>query len=258
MKDLLKYGSLLILLIFSFYYTDRVSNFIIYKSDLMKQIQRNKNKYEKESISAEVFEDYIIPGLNGLKINELDSYYKMKYDYVFSSSKYVYDEVSPNISLEQNKHLIINRGNKLKKGVSIIIQNNKNVKEYIESKNVVANIAINYESFDKNSELEQINIDKDFKKLDILLDKYKINTNICLVNDDNKDKCIKQGKYLVKPTYIIDNTSIIGLEITSGDILYIEDDLNLANFKLVLKTISYRNLEIMKLSKLISEKKNII
>lgn len=257
MKDIIKYIGILILIVFSFYYTDKISMMIIYESDLMKQIVKSKGIEEKPSQDAIINDDYITPGLNGLSVNEIDSYYQMKKDYLFSSSKLVFDEVEPNTSLEKNKDLIINKANPSKKAVAIIIKNNKDVESYVTSEKMKINKLISYDDFNKDSDFEQINNDKDRERLDVLLNKYKLNTNICLVNEYNLEMCKKNRKYLIKPTYIIDNSSIVGLEINSGDIIYISDDLSLSNFKVLLKKIYYRNLDIILLSKLISEKRNV-
>ncbi|MBE6148083.1 MAG: hypothetical protein E7167_01025 [Firmicutes bacterium] len=255
MKDILKYISLLILIVFSFYYTDKISTMIIYESDLMQEIIEHKKVENKAFTNAIITGKYITPGLNGLEINELDSYYQMKKDYLYSRNKLVFNEVEPDTSIEKNKRLIINRGNEIKKAVSIIFANNPQVEKYLENILLKVNKLINYSEFNNDSRFEQINNENDLKKLDILLDKYKINTNICIVNKNNEDKCRQAKKYLVEPTYYVDNVSIIGGEITSGDIIFISDELTLSNFKLLLKKVSYRDLDIIYLSELISEKR---
>lgn len=256
MKDIIKYTSLLILIVFSFYYTDKISTMIIYESDLMQEIISNKEKEKLPSYNAVISGKYIIPGVNGLEINELDSYYQMKKDYIYSRSKLVFNEVEPTTSLEQNKHLIINKGNKIKKAVAIIINNNNKIEEYCQRNNILVSKLIKYNDFNKDSLLEQINDEKDYSKLDTLLYKYKLNTNICWVKDENKEDCIRDKKYLVTASYEIDNIAIIGSEIEAGDIIYLSDDLSLTNFKVLLKRITYRDLDVIFLSDLISEKRS--
>jgi len=257
MKDILKYVGLLVLIVFSFYYTDKISMMIIYESDLMQEIISKKDEKETAFVNAIITGNYITPGLNGLKINELDSYYQMKKDYKYISSKLVYDEVEPETTIEKNKNFVINQANKSKKAVSIIVDNNREILKYAKENPLKINCLITYDEFDKNSSLEQINIDKDIEKLDILLNKYKLNTNICIINKQNKDDCLEKQKYLVEETYYIDNISIASYQVNSGDILLISNDLSLANFKILLKKISYRDLDIVYLSKLISEKRNV-
>ena len=63
MKKYVSFILILILLIGSFYYADKVSNFIINKSPLMKTLKSNKDKYEIKSVDAIVSDEYIIPGI---------------------------------------------------------------------------------------------------------------------------------------------------------------------------------------------------
>ena len=256
MKDIIKYISILILIAFSFYYTDKISTLIIYNSELMKEIVNHKSHEEVKAISALINGQYIIPGINGLKVNELDSYYQMKAEYEYNKGKLVFDDVEPETSIEKNKHLIINKGNRNKKAVSIILHNNDEILNYIKKENIKVSTLIKYDEFNKDSFAEQINYDNDMKKLDILLDKYKVNTNICYVTSDNKEECIKRKKYLVEPTYYMNNLLVISIDITSGDIYFIDDNMSLSSFKQLIKKINYRNLDIVYLSELISEKRS--
>ncbi|MBE6155480.1 MAG: hypothetical protein E7164_01840 [Firmicutes bacterium] len=258
MKDIIKYIGLLFLIVFSFYYTDKISTMIIYNSNLMKEIVNNKEKEGIPSENAVISGSFIVPGINGKIVNELDSYYQMKGDYLYQSSKLIFNEVFPEISLEQNKHLVINRANQSKKAVSIVVKDNSNIINYSEKEKIAINKLIKYEEFSKNSYFEQINNDQDMAKLDVLLHKYNMNTNICFVNDFNRNICKKGSKYLVAATYEVDNVSIIGLEIESGDIILISDNLSLANYKVLLKKIYYRDLDVVFLSRLISEKRNYL
>ena len=77
MKKYVSFILILILLIGSFYYADKVSNFIINKSPLMKTLKSNKDKYEIKSVDAIVSDEYIIPGIEGKKVSEIESYYKI-------------------------------------------------------------------------------------------------------------------------------------------------------------------------------------
>ena len=255
MKDIIKYISLLILIVFSFYYTDKISTMIIYKSDLMQEIISSKENEEKSYTNAIIDGKYIIPGINGLEVNELDSYYQMKKDLKYSRNKLVFNEVEPEMSIEQNKHLVINRGNQAKKAVAIILEDNLTIEKYCEENSVKISKIVTYEEFDKESVFEQLNNDDELDRLDLLLDKYKMNTNICLVNNQNKEKCEKNKKYLVEATYEVSNLSIAQIVVNAGDIILIDSKLALSNFKVLLKKVHYRDLDIIFLSELISEKR---
>ena len=139
MKKYVSFILILILLIGSFYYADKVSNFIINKSPLMKTLKSNKDKYEIKSVDAIVSDEYIIPGIEGKKVSEIESYYNMKKYNTFVSNKLIYKSIIPSISLEKNKDLIINKANPFKKGVSLLVSNNKGVITY--SKNLDISLA---------------------------------------------------------------------------------------------------------------------
>lgn len=236
-----------------FYITDKISILNINKSLLMKEIKQDKINYEVKNIDAVINNNYIIPGLNGLKVSEVESYYNMHN--IYNKDKLIFIETKPKISIENNKNLIINKGNYIKKGVSILVKNNKDIINY--SKNINITLLVNYNNFDKNSSFEQINIDyENYDKLNKLLNKNSLNKNICIVFENIESKCLNKAVYLVKPTYEINNINIVKKDkIISGDIIMISDDLSLTNFKLLLNSIKYYDLKIYSLSKLISEKR---
>lgn len=217
MKSILKPCSIFLLLCFSFYYANQISDTIIYHSNLMQDIISNKENYEQISVDAQIQGDYIIPGVNGLIVSELESYYKMKANKVFETNDLVFKQTSPNISLEDNRNLIIKQGNYYKKAVSIIVDKNKEIIDYSNQNNIVIN-----------------NIDdlKDF---------------VCIFEHG----CL--GKYNVEPTYNLNNNTIYN--VSSGDIIFIEDNMSLKNYLVLLKNIKYQDLRIISLKALISEQR---
>lgn len=255
MKNFVKYIGIFILMAFSFYYTEVIGKMIIYKSNLMNDILKNKDDYKIKEENAYINGDYIIPGLNGKEVAELESYYQMRSVGVFAEDKLAFSEIVPSISLNDNKDLIINKANSHKRKVSIIINNNLDVKKYLETKKIKGNILITMESFNNNSFLEQINIDKDYGTLDKIMSKLNMNTDLCYADSYNHDECLARGKYLIQPSYTISNSSLIKQSISSGDIILIADDLSLESFKILLQKIAYQNLQITYLSELISEKR---
>ena len=254
MKNFVSYIFVLFLIISSFYYADKISSFIINKSDLMTQINKKKSLYEKSYIDAIKYDEYIIPGLNGQVVNTLESFYNMKKYHTFLKDKLVYNEVSPSISIEQNKNLIINKANPLKNSISILVENNNEVLEY--SKNLDITKLINLSTFSSKTKHDQINIDiENYEKVNDLLDKNNMNKKICLIFKNSDNYCKNKDYYIVKPTYTISNSNIyIKDKVQSGDIIYISDELSLDNYKILLISLNYHDLKVISLSKLISEK----
>ena len=65
MKNLFKYMGIALVLLVSFYYTEKMSKIVVNNSSLVKEINRNSKDYNVASVSAIIEDDYIIPGLNG-------------------------------------------------------------------------------------------------------------------------------------------------------------------------------------------------
>ena len=78
MKKIFNITLTILLIYFSFYYTNKVSNYIKSKDPIMIKILNSKDKYSKEAIDAVISNNTIIPGLSGLEVNIDESYSKMK------------------------------------------------------------------------------------------------------------------------------------------------------------------------------------
>lgn len=243
------------LMLFSFYYVDKVANWGMYNSELYKIIVNNGVNYEVNYVNAEVYDEkYIVPGLYGKKINARKSYENMKSYESFSEYFLDFDLVKPDISLEENKDKIIKMGNESKNAVSFIINNNS-IKKYFESNDLKANILVDYNTFDSKSTFEQINNDlSNFKRLDNLMKKNDQNNSLCFISNENLDICKKYHKYLISYTYLVDqNIILLKKNIKSGNIYYIDEKSSLENLKLLIKEIKYKGLDIVYVSELINE-----
>lgn len=249
---IIKYLGVISLLAFSFFYTDKISKIIISKSPIMKDINNQKEKYESKSVDATINGSYIIPGISGKKVDTLESYYQMKSHKKFDKTLLVFEEITPSISINNHKTYIINKANSYKRAVSIIIHDNKEVLSYCQKNNINANRLSTMKTHE-NTSLELINFDDDYITYEKLLENINKQNSICYINSNNKSWCLEKEKYLVESTYSVNNSSIINLNITSGDIIYIDNTLSLNSFKLLLQKIKYQDLKIIFLSKLISE-----
>lgn len=229
------------------------------KSSLMQEIVENSEDNKTDSVSAIIVDNTIIPGLNGLEVDKNSSFSKMKSLGVFNDYYLVYKEIKPEVSLEDNKDKIIIRGNKAKKSVSFIFKKENELTEYLKHNNIKANILININNYIKSDYFELINNEvENFDALERLLNTNNSNKNICVLNKFNYDICLKNNKYLVKPTNEVNNQSLISYKrnIISGDILLIDSNTSLENLKLLLKEIQYHDLKIVTLSEIISENNN--
>lgn len=259
MKNLFKYIGICSILLFSFFYTEKVSNIAITNSDLVKEINENSSNYNVKAVSAEIDGDYIIPGLNGSNVNVLKSYNNMKMLDIFNSYYLVYDKILPDISLENNKDKIISSGNKNKNAISILIQDNKDILNYSKEKNIKISRLITLDTYNKFSSYEQINNDIDnYENVEKLLNRNNINKNICIINDNIKNICLEKEKYLVTSTKTLNNSNLSNIKsnIESGNIIYITDNVSVTDYKILLRQIYYQDIDIIYLSELITEERD--
>ena len=256
MKQIFKYIGIFSLMIFSFYYTSYVANFLKSKTTLMQLINNNAGSKRVLATNAIINDKYIVPGINGLEVDAKKSYSNMLKVGFFDENYLVFNEIVPSISLKDNLDKIIKKGNNSKKMISIILDDPE-LLNYATKNNFKVNYLIDIDNIINNKQVELINNDvKNFSKIERVLDKNNQNKNICVLSENhNKEVCEAYGKYLVEPTYIINNSNLSSIvnEIDSGDIIKITN-LNETNFIILINKIRYRNLKIGYLSELISEK----
>ena len=220
MNKIIKVCSIFFLMIFSFYYTEKVALYVQNNTPLKKEIISYKESNNILFVNADINGDYIIPGINGLEVNVNKSYNNMKSYNVFNEKYLVYDQVTPEISVSNFKNKIINMGNVKKGCVSIIINGNDYV-NYFKSRN------INYDFLTK--------------------------TNYCIkVNDYD---CKNNSKQIVEPTIILNNLNILRemSSINKGYIIYINNDISFNYLNSMINHIKYNNLNICKVNDHLSE-----
>ena len=257
MNKYYKYIFLSIIILFSFYFTEKTA-IIKRNNDPILQVIRNySNDYNIEPIDAKIEDNYIIPGMYGKRINEVKSLMKMKSDGVFNSLFLSFDDIKPNISIDNNKDKIIKQGNPNKQGISFIIENNNNIINYFTNNKIDASILITKDNINVNTNLELINNDfNNYNEVETMLNKHKKNSDICILNRSNIKLCTNNKKYIIEPTYILKVNNLINIKnkITSGDIILIKDSSSINDINYLINYIKSRGLKIIKLSELIKEK----
>ncbi len=247
---------ILSLLVFSFYLTDYVTNLALESNPLIKSIENESDNYLVSSVNATIDNNTIIPGIKGKKVNVMESFINMKDFKAFNENYLIYDYFSPEISLNDNIDKVIISGNKTIRQISLLIDNNKEIIDYLNKNEIKYSKLLTVdETIDYN---ENINIESDtklFNDLDTLLNKKDLNKKICIIDYSNIDNCIKKKYYLVKPTITIKNNTISNniKEIENGSIILIDDNLTLDNLKIILNRINNMDLKIVYLSEIIKE-----
>ena len=178
------------IVVFSFIYTENIANYALQKNPLYQEILSKEDNYNIKSVNAYIDNEYITPGLNGKKVNVKHSFFNMKSFKVFNDYYLVYNEYQPDISINDNKDKIINKGNFKKNSVSFILEYDPNLIDIFRSKNIEFSILVNKNNYNKLEKNEQINNDyKNYNDLETLLNKSKKNTNICYINPLINDIC---------------------------------------------------------------------
>ncbi len=215
---------IVILLLFSFFYTDKMINLIRYQDPLMKEIEKTKNKYLVEPVNATIKEDTIIPGKTGLEIDLDKTYTKMKQYGTYNESLTTLKEVKPTISIEDNYDKYVISGNKENKYVSLIfkvekntninktlsILNEQNIKGtffidgiYLENNNLENLLSHQIELLSYNNSYDEITFSSSLSYLS-----YITNTSpkYCLEDDNNSiiNLCQKLKLHTIRPTIIIE------------------------------------------------------
>lgn len=202
-------------------------------------------------VDAYVYGEYIVPGKKGKKVNILESYYNLRPYDVFNSNFLIYEDIKPNISIKDNKEYYIEKGIDSNRVISLIIKDNKIIEEYILNKEIVITKLIDITNNITNANIQYIN--NDFNNF-VDLSK-KLDNKICVINAKIEKICRENDYYLVKPNTYINNFNLLEIKqnISSGQIIYIEDDLSIDNFLILYNEILFKGYKLVKLSEMISE-----
>ena len=246
------------LIAFSFYFTDQVSLLVANKSELMGEIKAVSANYKEDAIDAVVDEskNTIVPGKYGREVNDRESYLAMHDFGAFNENYLVYMPIKPNNSLEDNKDKYITRGNEVNREVSLVIDVNSTIENYLEGLGIDYDV-IAYQKDDlKSDKPEYINgasSKDDFKSIN---SKVPANGHICIVGYSEMTSCLKYHYYIIKHEIYLraNNIASVKSDITSGSIILITENARLEHVKILLDEIKYKDLKIVKVSALISEK----
>lgn len=256
MKKYYGYFGLALIMVFSFYYTEQISTLVLNKNPLMMTIKEQADNYNVKSVNAEIIGENIIPGINGLYVNSRESFYAMQSEDIFNEYYLVFEQKKPDVTLEDNKDKLIISGNPNIRQVTLILETENDVSEYLKLNEFKASLLVDMNTYKDKNYFESLNNEiVGFKSLENNLTLNKENKHICVVNTDNKDICQKHKNYLVNPSLRLNNSNLLEIKknLKNGSIIIIGDTATLSDVKLLLKEIKYKDLELVYLSELISE-----
>lgn len=255
--------SLLVLVLFSFFYTDRVMNFINKKDPLMNKIDLLKDKYEVLPVNAVLDSNTIIPGVKGKSVDLDKSYENMKVSGIFREDYLVYNDILPSEMLSNNMDKYIIGGNTSSNRVSLLVItnynnidkiNNNNITIFLNHKDVSIN---NIKKINKNSIYTYGNngiySDEILSNDNTIINRISNNKSIyCLSKDKNSDTltvCNKNNMYVVIPNIIGDYADVKN-NISNGSIILLN---NINNLDIIIKYIKSKGYDIVSLEELLTE-----
>ena len=256
MKKYYGYFGLALIMVFSFYYTEQISTLVLNKNPLMMTIKEQADNYNVKSVNAEIVGENIIPGINGLYVNSRESFYAMQSEDIFNEYYLVFEQKKPDVTLEDNKDKLIISGNPNIRQVTLILETENDVSEYLKLNEFKASLLVDMNTYKDKNYFESLNNEiVGFKSLENNLNLNKENKHICVVSTDNKDICQKYKNYLVSPSLRLSNSNLLDIKknLKNGSIIVIGDTASLSDVKILLKEIKYKDLELVYLSELISE-----
>lgn len=275
---ILKYMVMILFFGFSFFYTDKAVNLIRDLDPLINDIKDNIDAYEKGSIDAVFKGDEMVPGLSGCSVDINKSYINMKKINTYNEKLLVFNEIKPNISINNSYDRYIVSGNKELNNISIIIKiddtsNMQDLISYIEKKGIGVNFFMDGSILEENivyinriknnNEIYNGGYKNKYEKDYIFWTNNLINTltnnksNYCVVTKKDSDVlsiCSSNKMYTILTKVVVKNNYLlIGEIIEKGSILYMDGN----EIDVIKNTINYilrKGYNILLLSEFLSEK----
>lgn len=263
MKKTFEYIGILCLLCFSFFLTNKTVLAAKEVDSIMKDIKKNSNYFKKEPVEASVLGNYIIPGINGYKVNIDKSYNNMKKYGIYHSSLYVYDSIKVKKQLKNNLDKYIISGNKTLKNVSIFIYlDEKNID--ILASNYNLNYIVNYNFYFENKEYIDNHIngniilfaDVDKKNIKKYKNSLKQNNKYCFITkqDDTKEICKLEKFYSIYQDKIIKNNYLYNVKkVLKNGYFIVLKDIKINEIKQIINYIYSKGYDILNIDNLLQE-----
>ena len=284
MKKIMKLIGLLTLIIFSFFYTDKVIEVIREEDEIMIKIKAEQEKYYIKPINATTVGDTIIPGIQGRKVDVESSYKKMKEQGIYNPNLLIYETIDPKLRLETQKEKYIISGNPQKLMVSLLfpLTNNRYFESFdkiLTTKNIPGNFFVDYTYLISNSTLLKEKSHHEFYSYgqngeyspDTLLFSNNLISRItknnaiyCLTiapKEETLNLCSKNNLYTLTPNIIGNKNPYQNIKtyLTSGSMIFLEmNKETLSELPTIIDYIKGKGYQITVLSKLLSENNNDI
>ena len=266
---------ILLFLVFSFYYTNKIIDFLREKDPIMKNIKKTDSKYRIDSIDALIVGNNIIPGKVGKEIDYKKSFSKMKQYGAYNEILTVLKDVKPVISIDNNYDKYIISCNKEKHSIALVfkVYKNMDIKSLLNILNenkVSGNFFIDGTFLEsniltlksmKNHELNVLSYNNSYDKslfetsISYLENIIEKDVNYCLGEEVLK-LCSKLKLHTIKPSLVIHNNLYREVKNNIDNSMIISIEINNYNLKELSSTIDYikgKGYKIVLLSELLKE-----
>ena len=282
MKKVWQAGGVILLFLFSLYYTEKVVDVLREKDPIMQTIRKEEHKYYEEAVDAVLTDNSIVPGAKGSKVNVDESYKKMKQYGSYKESLLVFEEVDPSVSLDDYYDRYIESGNGLDGSVSLVFKVERedsidSLLTILETSGEKATFFVDGLWLENNQELvsnmtslghevEVMHYNGTYDEvyftsaIQILNSITTQNKNYCYAEYDQKevlDLCSKLGLHTIIPTLQVKNKPYMEVKkkVSDGSIISMKVDGNTeAELEMVLKYLNQKGYTLSSLDSLLTEK----
>lgn len=274
LKKIFKISAVLLLVGFSFFYTEKVTMIARNSDPIMRAIKKEESNKKVSNVNPVINKDEYIMGINGCEIDVDKSYSKMRSVGEFKEELIVMKETSNDKDLT-DKYVI--GGNNKEKKVSLIFIVNKdidsNLTDYINDKNIKVNYFIDGKYLEENmitvkflsenSNIYYLGDNEEYSDENMLYHNNLISMNgsnepkYCFTSDKDNNTlklCNDYDMVTIKSDIIKDNIyKRIKDKLNNGVIFAIDSD-NIDEIKVSINYILSKGYNIISLEDLLSEK----
>ena len=281
MKKIFSIIGVILLVGFSFYYTDSAVNIVKRNDPIMKEIIKVSNTYQIDAVNATLINNNIIPGVNGTQLDIDASYTNMKRLGKFNKNLLKLKKTKPSISISNTYNKYVVSGNKNKHQVSLIfkITDDDHINEMLEilsNYDITTTFFLDYDMImnnldilkliqNNNHEISYLGKYQSYEKQDLLiineiLTKYnKNNSKYCYSEKEENEIleiCSKEHLHTIIPSINTKNNpySLIKPNITNGSIIKLENNkTTIKELPYIINYINSKGYKIVSLTKLLEE-----
>ena len=274
LKKILKVSAVLLLVGFSFFYTEKVTMIARNSDPIMRAIKKEESNKKVSNVNPVINNDEYIMGINGCEIDVDKSYSKMRSVGEFKEELIVMKEISNDKDLTNN---YVIGGNNKEKNVSLIFIVNKDIDssltDYINQKNIKVNYFIDGKYLEENmitvkflsenNNIYYLGVNEEYSDEYMLYHNNLIGMNgtneskYCFTNDKNSDilkLCNDYNMTTIKSDVIKDNVYKTIKDKLYNGVIFAFDSNNVDEIKVSINYILSKGYNIVSLEDLLSEK----